>query len=389
MTTTADGEQAPAQDTETRESDLMAIIAELGPEFASNASKHDAEGSFVAENYQAMRERKLFSAAIPVEFGGGGATHAEMCQVLRELAHYDGATALSFSMHSHLLATLAFRVRNNMAPSSEPALRKIAAEELVLVSTGGSDWLEGSGELTKVEGGFKLNARKVFGSGSPAGDLLLTTGVYQDPEAGPTVMHFAVNMHDTGVTILEDWDTLGMRGTGSNSVQIKDVFIPEAGISLSRPQGVWHKFFDVISPYAWSMVMSVYLGIAESARDIAVEQARKKREDTIVQEQVGAMDNELLTAQCSVAEMVRIASEHNPPTVEQSNLIYRHKTIATNAAISAVEKSLAVAGGQSYFRGLGLERRFRDIQAARFHPFQEPRQYRFSGRIALGLDPIG
>ena len=77
MTTTADGEQAPAQDTETRESDLMAIIAELGPEFASNASKHDAEGSFVAENYKAMRERKLFSAAIPVEFGSSGRTHAE------------------------------------------------------------------------------------------------------------------------------------------------------------------------------------------------------------------------------------------------------------------------------------------------------------------------
>ena len=58
------------------------------------------------------------------------------------------------------------------------------------------------------------------------------------------------------------------------------------------------------------------------------------------------------------------------------------KTNATNAAIRTVEKSLAVAGGQAYFRGLGLERRFRDIQTARYHPIQEPRQHRFSGRIA-------
>ena len=100
------------------------------------------------------------------------------------------------------------------------------------------------------------------------------------------------------------------------------------------------------------------------------------------------MDNELLIVQCSVAEMVRLASEDNPPTVEQSNLIARHKTNATNAAIRTVEKSLVVAGGQAYFRGLGLERRFRDIQAARYHPIQEPRQHRFSGRIALGLDPV-
>jgi len=76
--------------------DLSAIVAELGPKFASRAAQHDTEGSFVAEYFQEMRERKLFSAAIPVELGGGGASHAEMCQALRELAHYYGATALSF-----------------------------------------------------------------------------------------------------------------------------------------------------------------------------------------------------------------------------------------------------------------------------------------------------
>ena len=370
----------------SRNTNLMTIVAELGPKFAARAAKHDAEGTFVAENFQEMRDSKLFSAAIPTELGGGGATHAEMCEALRELAHYDSATALSFAMHSHLLATLNFRVRNNMMPSSEPALRKIAAEELV--STGGSDWLDGSGELTKVEDGFRFTGRKIFGSGSPAGDLLLTMGVYDDPESGPTVMHFAVNMHDDGVTVLQDWDTLGMRGTGSNSVQIKGVFVPEAGISLSRTQGEWHKFFDIIAPLAFSLIMSVYLGIAESSRDIAVEQASKKREDTIVQDQVGIMDNELLITQTSVAEMVRIATDGTPPSIEKSNLIARHKTIATNAAIHTVEKAMLVAGGQGYFKGMGLERRFRDIQASRYHPIQEPKQHRFSGRIALGLDPV-
>jgi alkylation response protein AidB-like acyl-CoA dehydrogenase len=370
----------------SRNTNLMTIVAELGPKFAARAAKHDAEGTFVAENFQEMRDSKLFSAAIPTELGGGGATHAEMCEALRELAHYDSATALSFAMHSHLLATLNFRVRNNMMPSSEPALRKIAAEELV--STGGSDWLDGSGELTKVEDGFRFTGRKIFGSGSPAGDLLLTMGVYDDPESGPTVMHFAVNMHDDGVTVLQDWDTLGMRGTGSNSVQIKGVFVPEAGISLSRSQGEWHKFFDIIAPLAFSLIMSVYLGIAESSRDIAVEQASKKREDTIVQDQVGIMDNELLITQTSVAEMVRIATDGTPPSIEKSNLIARHKTIATNAAIHTVEKAMLVAGGQGYFKGMGLERRFRDIQASRYHPIQEPKQHRFSGRIALGLDSV-
>ena len=382
MTSTMERKEGTTTDS------LMEIIAELGPKFAARAAEYDAEGTFVAENFEEMRERRLFSAAIPTEFGGGGVSHAEMCEALRELAHYDSATALSFAMHSHLLATLNFRVRNNMMPSSEPALRKIAAENLVLVSSGGSDWLEGSGELTKVEDGYRFNARKVFGSGSPAGDLLLTTGVYNDPESGPSVLHFAVNLHDEGVTVLNDWDTLGMRGTGSNSIKIEDVFIPEAGVSLSRPQGVWHKFFDVISPIAWSLVMSVYLGVAESARDIAFERATSKKDDTTIQEQVGAMGNELLIAQTAIAEIVRMAAADGPPNQEQSSLVYAHKTNGTNAAVGTVEKAMAVAGGQGYFRGMGLERRFRDIQAAKYHPFQEPRQHRFSGRIALGLEPI-
>jgi len=56
--------------------------------------------------------------------------------------------------------------------------------------------------------------------------------------------------------------------------------------------------------------------------------------------------------------------------------------------IKAVEKAMEVCGGSSFFRSLGLERLFRDVQAARFHPWQERKQYSFTGRIALGLDPV-
>jgi alkylation response protein AidB-like acyl-CoA dehydrogenase len=54
-----------------------------------------------------------------------------------------------------------------------------------------------------------------------------------------------------------------------------------------------------------------------------------------------------------------------------------------------VEKALEVAGGGGIFRSMGLERLFRDIQAAQFHPLQTKRQHRFTGRFVLGLEPIG
>ncbi len=205
--------------------DLVGIVREIGPEFCTRSEANDAEGRFAVENFEKMREKKLFSARIPVELGGGGATHAGVAEMIRELAHFDSSTALAFSMHSHLVATLLWRVKNGLMPSSEPALRKIASEELVLISTGGSDWLEGSGKLTKVEDGFRYSGRKVFGSGSPSGHLLVTTGVYDDPDEGPQVLHFAIPMSAQGVTIADDWNSMGMRATGSNSIIIDDVFV--------------------------------------------------------------------------------------------------------------------------------------------------------------------
>ncbi|MDA1228778.1 MAG: acyl-CoA/acyl-ACP dehydrogenase [Chloroflexi bacterium] len=372
----------------TTKMDLLAIAKEIGPQFKARAEANDADGRFAAENFEMMREKKLFSARIPVELGGGGATHTEIAALIRELAHYDGSTALAFSMHSHLLATLIWRVNKGLTPSSEPALRKIAAEELVLVSTGGSDWLDGSGTLTKVEDGFKYSGRKVFSSGSPAGHLLVTTGVYDDPDQGAQVLHFAVPMSSPGVTVTDDWNSMGMRATGSNSLIVEDVFVAEAGVTLRRPKGQWVPFFDVISPLAWSLVMSAYVGVAEAARETAIEQVAKKRDDRTVQEAVGEMDTDLLSAQTSLQSIVDLASSDYVPNADNSNLIYRHKTIITKAAIRSVEKAIEAVGGAAYFRKLGLERNFRDIQAAKFHAFQERKQYSFSGRIALGLDPV-
>jgi alkylation response protein AidB-like acyl-CoA dehydrogenase len=332
-----------------RDNQWVALARELGPDFGSRAAQHDAEDSFVAENYELMRQRKLFSAAVPAELGGGGASHAEICAVLRELAHYDGSTALAFSMHSHLLATLVWRHQHNLTPPAEPVLRRIAAEELVLVSTGGSDWLDGSGVAVKEGDGYRVSGRKIFSSGSPAGHLLLTSAVYDHPKDGPTVLHFGVNLKGEGVTILDDWRALGMRGTGSNSVVLDGIYVPEAGISLRRPQGKWHRFFDVIIPLVWPLVMSVYLGVAEAAREIALSQAARKKDDRLVQELVGEMDPELLMAQNALQSMMELAATDYEPDPQNSNLTFQYKTLAVRGAIRSVEKAMEVVGGHPSF----------------------------------------
>jgi alkylation response protein AidB-like acyl-CoA dehydrogenase len=374
--------------TTTIAKDWVAVAQGLATDFGTRAAEHDANDTFVSENYQALRDAKLFSAPVPAELGGGGATFAAHCEIIRAIARGCGSTALSYSMHSHLLQALVWRWRHNATPPSEPLLRRIAAEELILVSSGGSDWLEGSGTLTKKNGSYVFNARKIFGSGSPSGDLLLTTGIYDDPEKGPTVLHFGVNMRGAGVKVLDNWRTMGMRGTGSNDIVIENVDVADASVSVRRPKGKWHRFFDVISPIIWPLVSAAYLGVAESARDIAIAQVQKRRDDPIVQQLVGEMDTELANARMAWEQLVAGGAADREPSLANSDEIYKRRTILGRAVVRSVYLAMEVTGGGSFFRSVGLERAFRDIQGIRFHPMLERRQYLFSGRVALGLEPV-
>src|SRR4051812_41127259 len=127
----------------TQATDWPSVTRSLAPVFAARAAAHDTEDAFVADNYSDLAAAKVFSAGVPRELGGGGASHRELCAMLRELARGCGSTALALSMHTHLLAATVWRYRQGQPV--EPLLRRIADEQSVLVSTGASDWLDSSG----------------------------------------------------------------------------------------------------------------------------------------------------------------------------------------------------------------------------------------------------
>ena len=367
--------------------DWLAKAKTLSDDFATRAAKHDAEDTFVAENYAALKREKFFSAPIPSELGGGGISFAEHAAIIRTIARGCGSTALSYSMHSHLLQALIWRFRKGAVPPAEPLLRRMAKEELVLVASGGSDWVDGSGTLTKNDGTYTFNARKIFGSGGPAGDLLLTTGIYDDPEKGPTVLHFGVDLHGPGVKMQDNWRVMGMRGTGSNDIVIENVTVQDAAVSVRRPKGKWHPVFDVIVPLIFPLVGAAYLGVAETARDIAVAGAQSRKDDPTLRATVGEMDMELLIAQDAWAAMTAIAQNGHTPSPALSDMIFRRKTAMSRSLTRVAYLAMEVVGGRSFFRSQQLERCFRDVQGIRFHPLHERRQFEFTGRVALGMEP--
>ena len=364
--------------------DWVSVADELLAAFAERAARHDAGDAFVAENFADLRRRRLFSAPIPAELGGGDALPAEMYEVLRRLATACSSTALAFAMHTHQVLIPAWRWRHERAPV-DGLLRRIAADELIVASSGGSDWLAGSGRAEKVDGGFRISARKIFASGSPAADLFSTMAVYDDPAEGPTVLHFVIPMSAPGITVHDNWRTLGMRATGSNDVTLDGVFVPDAGIGVRRPSGRWSHAWHIVAALAIPAVYSVYLGVAEAACDTALRIAARRRDDRTVQELAGAMDTELAGARLAWRSMVEAAGRGRVgPDV--TNEVMMARTLVGQAALRTAELAMEVAGGAGFFRSAGLERLFRDVQGARYHALRGADQRRYAGRLALGLD---
>ncbi|MBA3447259.1 MAG: acyl-CoA dehydrogenase family protein [Pseudaminobacter sp.] len=368
-------------------SDILAVARALGPAFAERAVAADDGDSFVSENYHDLKASGLIEAGVPSDLGGGGADVAQLCAMIREIAHHCGSTALAFSMHTHQVAIPAWRWTHQKAAPVMPLLKRVAADRIVLLSSGGSDWIEGSGKAERVEGGYRISARKIFTSGSPAGDLLMTGAVLEGEPEGPMVLHFGVPMNSPHVSVLQTWKTLGMRGTASNDVMIDGHFVPEEAVALRRRQGEWHMLFHIISMIAFPLIYAAYLGVAESARDIAVDLAKRRTPGGHTIDLAGRMETELRAAQYAHAGMIAAAGRGNPGP-ETTNEIMIGRSLVARHAIAAVELAMETAGGSAFYRDKGLERRFRDIQGARYHPMRSGPQQEFTGRIALGLDTL-
>jgi alkylation response protein AidB-like acyl-CoA dehydrogenase len=360
------------------------ILRDVCNAIAARADTTSDEDHFVAENFVLLKETGLTAAGVPKDLGGGGATPDELAAMLRAVAYHCGSTALAFSMHTHQVAIPAWRWRHQNLSAAEPLLKRVATERIILSSSGGSDWIGGSGKAERVEGGYRITGRKVFSSGAPASDILMTSAVLEEPSHAPSVIHFGLPMKSPHVKIVETWRTLGMRGTGSHDVVIDGHVIPEAAVSVRRPVGQWHPLFQIISTIAFPLIYAVYVGVAESARDIAVGLAKRKHINSHMIGIAGRMDTELRGARMALEHMLA-AARLNAPSADTVNQVMIGRQLVERHAIAAVEAAMELAGGAGFYRSAGLEKRFRDIQAARYHPLQAGPQAEYAGAMALGL----
>jgi alkylation response protein AidB-like acyl-CoA dehydrogenase len=376
-TTTSPGSSDPA-----READLVARAAACGPSLAAHAAEHDRDGSWVGPAYDALRAAGLLTIGVPAELGGAGASIRDITMVQRELGKHCGATALASSMHQHVTAFTAWRFRRGLA-GAEGTLRKVLDDGIVLVSTGGGDFTRPRGTAVKVDGGYRVNGRKRFASQAPAGAVMSTMFVYDDPEQGQRVLNMGVPMASEGVSIVDTWDTLGMRGTASHDVQLDDVFVPDERVLANRPYDQLDGPLQVIVSIAFPIICGAYLGVAEGAFEHAVA-AVSDPHDPGVQRAVGLMRNRLQVAAWALDGALAAVGDDPAPSMETVAAVMAAKREIGDAGIEVCDLAMEVAGGQAFFKGSPIERAYRDIRAIKFHPLSWDQTLVHAGRLALG-----
>jgi alkylation response protein AidB-like acyl-CoA dehydrogenase len=368
---------------------LQNILLELGPEIEKQGLISDAENKFAEKNFNLLKEKGVYKALIPADLGGGGVAYSELCYFLKDLATYCPSTSLTLSMHMHLNSVLVFKHRNGDAAATK-TLKAIVEKDLFLLSTGGGDWVSSNGAAKKVEGGYVINCKKSFCSGSPIANVAVMSCAYNDGTR-EHVLHFSVPMSTEGIEIIYDWNAMGMRGTGSNSVNFKDVFVPEEKITLIRERGKWHPVWDVVSTIAFPVFIAPYAGIVEAInkRTIALFSKKDSCESYSVSN-LGDMHNHYQITKMALQKLIENANNLIiKPSSDSAAVALQAKSIITQHGRMSAQAAMESLGGYSYYHKVGIERLYRDLLAGEFHPMQSSKQKEMLGNYLIGKTLAG
>ena len=273
-------------DLTDRQRELVGRATELGPAFAARAPETDRDARFPHENYADMRDAGLLALCIPSQYGGLGADYRTYFLVASEIGRHCGATALTLNMHSCSMlwsGPLADDLPMTDAERRGHQERRAALYDLVLhekaifaqpfsephtqAATGKAPF---GTTARKVDGGYVVTGKKHFASlaGAATHYSVLCTEEREGSDLYPkdTIM-LAVPGDADGFSVVGDWDTLGMRGTVSKSLDIDGVFVPDAHQIM--PRGVYYKA-AIQWPHMFLTLTPAYMGIAQAAYDFVV-----------------------------------------------------------------------------------------------------------------------
>jgi alkylation response protein AidB-like acyl-CoA dehydrogenase len=388
---------------------LVAIAEQLSEQFADRAAEHDRDGSYAFEAIDALKAAGYFAAPVPVELGGLGVSSAhDLVVASSRLARGDASVAIGVNMH--LVAVLNMERRRQVAVAAgaerrargfASSLAQVARDGVVLaaaISEPGQDLTRPGTLATRTESGWRIDGRKMFCTMSAAATDLYVAVTYADREGTERYAYAMVPTDAPGVLVHDDWDALGMRASGSNSVSLDGVELPESGVRGGFRAG------DPLPYMERNLVAGLFhasasLGIAESADQVA-RRGGAGRINGYARPRMQVADNavDLAAARGVLSRAAALIDDHraaNPASdgsAEELRALFAEaqaaKAFVNEAAARIVDRALALSGGTGYVNGSPLARAYRDVKAGSFmHPLGANRAYDYLGRVALGEAP--
>jgi len=245
------------------------------------APEYDRENRFPFKDLDDLRDAKYLLSAVPKELGGLGLTLAQICQEQRRLAYRSAPTALAVNMH--LLATgiageLWHRGDQSQAWMLEEAVRGAIFAYGYSESGNDLEVIHSASRAERVEGGYRFYGHRHFGTLSPVWDWLNTYGIDTSDPDDPKIVHAVFQRDTAGYRIVETWDTLGMRATQSHDTILEGAFVPDRHVLSVRSPGFAGADQFVLALFGRfePSIANIYIGLAERARDLAIERIKKK-----------------------------------------------------------------------------------------------------------------
>jgi alkylation response protein AidB-like acyl-CoA dehydrogenase len=283
--------------------------------------------------------------------------------------------------------------------SLEWMLREAAAGEVFAAGHGeaGNDLplFLSTAKAERADGGYKFWGHKTFGSLTPVWTRLGLHAMNAADPGGPKIVHAFLPRDAKGYTVKETWDTLGMRATRSDDTLLDGAFIPDKYVARVVPAGTADLF--VLSIFGWAEPTfgSIYLGLAERARDIAAAGVKKRTSLALTRSmayhpEVQRCFSEMqLALEAAGAQVDRVAEDWSTGVdhgAQWPMKLVAAKHNAVEAAKKVVDLAMAVSGGGGMFKANELERLYRDARCGGFHPANTLLVHEIVGKTVLGID---
>jgi alkylation response protein AidB-like acyl-CoA dehydrogenase len=390
---------------------LVACAESLAPHLAATAAEHDAQGSYPHSNVALLKEAGYFTAPIPQQLGGQGVDSVhDLLVASSRLAQGDPSTTLGLNMHLVVVLNLVRRWRvashrgdQRRAAAFGRSLEGIVTDGVIIaaaISEPNQHLTQPAARATRSGQGWLLNGRKIFCTMSPAATRLLVSATYPDRDGNLLYGYAEVPATAAGVTIHDDWDALGMRTSGSNSVSFEQVELPESALRGGFAVGDATGYIERnLANGLFHAAASV--GIAEAAHETATRRLTGRGDGYVgAPEQMLTAENTIALAAmratfsraATLVDRFHQAHLAEDPTSDELVAMFAEvqaaKTFVNDTAARIVDRALTLSGGAGYMRSHPLARAYRDVRAGGFmQPLGATRAYEYLAQAALGREP--